>query len=89
MLGMLLPLPHMPPPLTAVVGSYRPLSRADHDFGVQIVHFRLWNEHVTDGSAGVVKVTLIQNPHRVPHVAVHEVNPEVGVCQCPPPQNSN
>ena len=59
--------------------------RADCGCGVALVYLYPWNEHVTGGAAGVGEVTFLQNHYRIPHVAVHGVNPEVGVCQRPPP----
>ena len=41
-------------------------------------------KHVTGYSEGVEAVTLVHNHYHVPHVALHEVDPEVGVHRLPP-----
>ena len=41
-------------------------------------------KHVTGYSEGVEAVTLVHNHYHVPHVALHGVDPEVGVHRLPP-----
>ena len=45
---------------------------------MEAVQFLPRYEHVTGRAAGVGVVPFLQNYYRVPHVTVHEVDPEVG-----------
>ena len=41
-------------------------------------------KNVACRAVGVGAVPFLQNHYPVPDVVVHEVNPEVGTCHCPP-----
>ena len=47
--------------------------------GVAVIEYCPRHKYVTDRAVGVGTVALLQNYYCVPHVAVNEVNMEVGV----------
>ena len=53
----------------------------ERGFGVEVVHRRSWQRHVTGRAEGVGVVNSLNNHYCAPHVAVHEVNMEIGAHQ--------
>ena len=48
------------------------------------VQLRPSYEDVTGRAAGVGTVPFLQNHYRVPHLVIHEADPEVGARHCAP-----